>query len=134
MDLVHTEWPKTKYYLKNLEQIAALKFPHDVWIILDDGTKGRDAALRHGVPEKRIRFLPNGINIEWGDRSHDRDRIRGEFDIPSDRMVVLFLARLVPSKRPEMLLNAVPIVRNKTTRPVLFLFVGDGSSRRPWLW
>ena len=135
MDLVHTEWPKTKYYLKNIEQIAALKFPQDVWIILDDGTQGRDAALRHGVPEDRIRFLPNGINVEWGDRDqnkdNDRDRIRNEFGIPPDHIVVLFLARLVPSKRPEMLLNAVPIVRDRTTRPVLFLFVGDGSSRPP---
>lgn len=131
MDLVHTEWPKTKYHLKNIEQIAALKIPQDVWIILDDGTQGRDAALRHGVPDDKIKFLPNGINIEWGGRDQDRASIRREFDIPDDRIVVLFLARLVPSKRPEMLLNAISIVRENSPRPVLFLFVGDGSSRQP---
>ncbi len=131
MDLVHTEWSGTKYFLKNLEQIAALKIPQDVWIILDDGTQGRDAALRHGVPEDKIEFLPNGINTEWGDRRPDREQIRREFDIPDDHVVVLFLARLVPSKRPEMLLNAVPAVRDKSRRPVSFIFVGDGLSRLP---
>jgi len=60
MDLVHSEWPKVKYYSKNLEQICALKIPQDVWIILDDGTRGREAAIRHGVPEERVRFLPTG--------------------------------------------------------------------------
>jgi len=129
MDLVHTEWPKSKYTFKNFEQIAALKIPQDVWIILDDGTQGREAALRHGVPGEKIRFLPNGINMEWAEARYDRTRTRQEMGIPGESVVALFLARLVASKRPETFLEAARIVLQRTRRPVLFVVAGDGSSR-----
>jgi glycosyltransferase involved in cell wall biosynthesis len=129
MDLVHSEWPKWKYYYKNIEQIAALKLPQDVWIILDDGTRGREAAMRHGVPEGRIRFLPNGINLEWAARSYDRVATRAEFGIDDDSSAVLFLARLVASKRPEAFVEAARTVLDRTKRPVSFVVAGDGPSR-----
>ncbi len=131
MDLVHTEWPRWKYTFKNLEQIIAMKFPQDLWIVLDDGTRGKEALMRHGIEEAKIHFLPNGINIEWADRSFNRGKIRGELDIPRETRVVLFLARLVASKRPEMVIHAIPRVIRNTDRKILFLFVGDGPARLP---
>ena len=130
MDLVHTEWPRWKYYLKNIEQIAALRVPQDVWIILDDGTKGREAAMRHGVPAEKIRFLPNGINIEWADGHYDRKRTRDEIGVSDESVVVLFLARLVASKRPEVFVEAARLVLERTTRPIAFVIAGDGPSRK----
>ncbi|MEJ2720634.1 MAG: glycosyltransferase family 4 protein [bacterium] len=129
MDLVHTEWPTWRYYSKNIEQILALKIPQDVWIILDDGTRGRDAALRHGVPDDRIRWLPNGINIEWMNVDYNGSRLRAAYDIPDDAVVVLFLARLVASKRPNMLLHAVPLIARLSTVRCVFVIAGDGPSR-----
>jgi glycosyltransferase involved in cell wall biosynthesis len=130
MDLVHTEWPAWKYFFKNIEQIFALKLPHDVWIILDDGTKGREAALRHGVPEAKIRWLPNGINMEWMNRSCDASLFRTKLDVPADAVVILFLARLVASKRPELLLHAIPRTVQMASNRCIFVFAGDGPSRR----
>jgi glycosyltransferase involved in cell wall biosynthesis len=129
MDLVHTEWSQWKYYWKNLEQICALKFPQDAWIILDDGTRGRDAAIRHGVPAERIHFLQNGMETEWIDNRIDRDEARGKLGIPQDARVVLFLARLVRSKRPWALIQAIPHVVARGGG--LFLFVGDGPESTP---
>ena len=129
MDLVHAEWPKTKYYSKNAEQIAALKIPQDVWIILDDGTRGREAAMRHGVPADRVRFLANGIDVEWAELPRDPEPIRAELGIPAESAVALFLARLVPSKRPELFLRAAKIVLEKARSPVVFVVAGDGPSR-----
>lgn len=131
MDLVHTEWPAWKYNMKNFEQICALKIPHDVWIILDDGTKGREAAIRHGVPPDRIHFLPNGINIEWAGEVHDRTAAREAMSITADAKVVLFLARFVASKRPEAVVEAIPAVTEGAGPDVVFLFVGDGPQRAP---
>jgi glycosyltransferase involved in cell wall biosynthesis len=128
MDLVHTEWPRWKYYFKNIEQIVALKVPQDLWIILDDGTRGRDAAIRHGVSAEKIRFLPNGVNVEWLDHAYDCAEARRRWDIPLDAKVVLFLARLVDSKRPAAVVSAIPKVRAFVQRP-LFIFVGDGPER-----
>jgi glycosyltransferase involved in cell wall biosynthesis len=130
MDLVHSEWPRLKYIYKNLEQIIALKIPQHVWIILDDGTRGRDAALRHGIPDDRIRFLPNGVNLEWAEGTYDRKPLRRELDIPPDAVVVLFLARLVDSKRPEAAIHAAARVKPPAARRMLLLVVGDGEERR----
>jgi glycosyltransferase involved in cell wall biosynthesis len=129
MDLVHTEWPRTKYYAKNIEQIAALKIPQDVWIVLDDGTRGRDAAIRHGVPAERVRFLPNGIDVQWADLPRDPAPERAELGIGADAAVVLFLARLVPSKRPDLFLRAAKIVLDGAKKRVVFVVAGDGPSR-----
>lgn len=132
MDLVHTEWPRWKYYLKNFEQIAALRYPQDVWIVLDDGTRGDDILASRGVPAGKIRFLPNGLNTEWADASYDRSAIREEYGFPGDAVVVLFLARLVASKRPEEVIRAIsPAVEKarKARGEVLFVFAGDGPER-----
>jgi glycosyltransferase involved in cell wall biosynthesis len=129
MDLVHTEWPRWKYLFKNFEQIVALKFPQDVWIVLDDGTKGDEVLLAHGIPRSKIHFLPNGINLEWAHHSCDRGAARDELGIPRQTRTVLFLARLVPSKRPESVIRAIPRVLNSVQEETCFLFAGDGPSR-----
>ena len=126
MDLVHTEWPRNKYYAKNIEQIAALKVPQDAWIILDDGTRGNEAAARHGVPDDKIYFLPNGIDMQWAEETYDGGAVRNELDLPSNATIVLFLARLVASKRPEALLEAA---RSVGSDDVFFVFAGDGDRR-----
>lgn len=129
MELDRTEWSRWKYYFKNIEQILALKVPQDVWIILDDGTRGRDAALRHGVPPERIRFLPNGLNVEWLQRTPNREASRRKLDIPARAKVVLFLARLVESKRPDSVVRSIPRVTELLGERPLFLFAGDGPER-----
>jgi glycosyltransferase involved in cell wall biosynthesis len=129
MDMVHTEWSTWRYTFKNIEQIAALKVPQDVWLILDDGTRGNEAALRHGVPPDRIRFLPNGVDIDWLNQTHDRDEARRSLEVPMDAKVVLFLARLVESKRPELVIESIPEIKRLYGDSVLFLFVGDGPLR-----
>jgi len=129
MDLVHTEWSQWKYNTKNLEQILALKVPQDAWIILDDGTRGDEAALRHGVPESRVHFLPNGIDLNWVGAASESTARRDEFGLDNDSHIVLFLARLVASKRPELLLQAVPDVTRRIGKSVQFVFAGDGEER-----
>lgn len=129
MELVHMEWSTMRYLYKNFEQIMALKIPQDAWFILNDGTRGREAAIRLGVPPDRIHFLPNGIDVEWAERSIDREAVRAQFGLPPGRPVVLFLARLVASKRPFDLLRSVPRATGGDGPRPLFLFVGDGPLR-----
>ena len=129
MDLVHTEWSRGKYLFKNIEQIAALKIPQDAWIILDDGTRGDVAAANQGVPRERIHFLPNGINVEWSRGTYDHDRLREELHIPDGACVVLYLARLVASKRPWLLIRAATAIKHRTERRVVFVIAGDGPEK-----
>ncbi|MFQ5511706.1 MAG: glycosyltransferase family 4 protein, partial [Candidatus Krumholzibacteriia bacterium] len=128
-DLVHTEWPRWRYVAKNLEQIMALKIPQDAWIILDDGTRGDDAARRQGVPADKVHLLPNGINVEWANRPCDRGAARAEFGVPTGALVVSFLSRLVDSKRPQTIVRAAPAIQRLANVPVWFLVAGDGPER-----
>ena len=110
--------------------IAALHVPHDAWIVLDDGTRGADALKAHGVPREQIHFLPNGVNLEWSDRAGDPLWLRERAGIPSDTAVVLYMARLVDWKRPEVFVRAAARVIEKVSRPVTFVIAGDGPERR----
>jgi glycosyltransferase involved in cell wall biosynthesis len=129
MDLVHTEWPRWKYYLKNFEQISALRFPQDAWIVLDDGTKGDRVLAARGVPAEKIHFLPNGLNLEWQDAEQDRIEARKKFGLDQEAAVVLYLARFVASKRPQEVIRSIPRVLKNVKRDVLFVFAGDGPER-----
>jgi len=129
MDLVHTEWPTWRYVFKNFEQLVALRFPQDVWIVLDDGTRGGEILRERGIDPARIHFLPNGLDVQWMDAPPpDRARTRARLNVPGDAPVVLFLARLVASKRPADLLRAAGAVTARHPR-AHFLYVGDGPER-----
>lgn len=128
MDLVHTEWPRAKYVFKNLEQLVALQHEQDAWIVLDDGTRGGDVLRACGIPERKIHFLPNGLDVEWADVAADRVEARARFGLPAAGRVVLFLARLVPSKRPlDFLRAAARVPRGR--EDVVFVVAGDGPER-----
>ena len=129
MDLVHTEWPRWKYFFKNFEQIAALRHPQDAWIVLDDGTRGDRVLASRGLPKEKIFFLPNGVNLEWQDTTFDRAAARATLGIRDDARVVLFLARFVASKRPQEVISIIPRVVEKTSADVVFVFAGDGPER-----
>jgi glycosyltransferase involved in cell wall biosynthesis len=129
MDLVHTEWPPFKYLVKNAEQLAALRFAQDAWIVLDDGTRGGDILRDRGIPAERIHFLPNGLNLEWLDRPVDRGRAREHHGMPPAARVVLFLARLVPSKRPLDFVQAASVLALRGHEDVVFVVAGDGPER-----
>ena len=129
MDLVHTEWPAPRYVAKNFEQLVALKYPQDAWIVLDDGTRGGDILRARGIPAEKIHFLPNGLNLEWMERREDRAAARAKFSLPAEGPVVLFLARLVESKRPLDLVTAAARVVRERGPGTCFLFAGDGPLR-----
>ncbi|HEU4928595.1 MAG TPA: glycosyltransferase family 4 protein, partial [Candidatus Krumholzibacteria bacterium] len=129
MDLVHTEWPAAKYVFKNLEQLSALRYAQDAWIVLDDGTRGGEILRGRGLPADRIHFLPNGLDLEWADAHVDRAAARESFQLPSNAPVVLFLSRLVRSKRPLDFVHAAARVVAGADTGAVFVFAGDGPMR-----
>ncbi|HEX6790005.1 MAG TPA: glycosyltransferase, partial [Candidatus Krumholzibacteria bacterium] len=129
MDLVHTEWPAARYMAKNFEQLVALRYPQDAWIVLDDGTRGGDVLRARGIPADRIHFLPNGLNLEWMDRQVDRAAARVKYHLPANAPVILFLARLVESKRPLDVIAAAARVLKAHVPGTWLVVAGDGAMR-----
>ena len=126
MDLVHTEWPAAKYLAKNFEQLAALRYPQDAWIVLDDGTRGGEILRARGIDADRVHFLPNALNLEWLERREDRAAARVRHRLPPDAPVILFLARLVESKRPLDVVAAAARVLRARIPGTWLVVAGDG--------
>jgi glycosyltransferase involved in cell wall biosynthesis len=129
MHLVHTDWPRYKYWFKNWEQLRALRYRQDAWIVLDDGTRGDEVLAARGIPRGIIHFLPNGLNLEWRDLRFERSEVRFRFGMKDNAVVVLFLARMVASKRPQDVIRAVARVHKSTEGEIQFVFAGHGPER-----
>jgi glycosyltransferase involved in cell wall biosynthesis len=109
------------------EMLAALRFPHDAWIVLDDGTRGNEALRRLGIPANRIHFLPNGVDLEWSAHTGDASWFFQETGVDASPPVVLFLARLVDWKRPDAFVRAAALVLPK--HRASFVVAGEGPER-----
>lgn len=82
---------------------------------------------RQAFPDRvrdRAVVLPNGSDMERSaPRPGARERLRSEWGV-GDRTVVLFLGRIAPEKRPEMLLSAV----HELGENYVAVFCGSGPS------
>jgi len=58
-----------------------------------------------------IAFIPNGIPLVWLNSHGDREVFRRQFDIPTDKKILLFLSRITPKKGIPMLLEALQRIR-----------------------
>ena len=84
-----------------------------------------------GVPPERIRLIPHGVDaarFEQPIAAAELQRLRAQLQLPSDGPVVGTMARLVPSKGVDQLLDAFAHVRAKVPQ-ARFVIVGDGAAR-----
>ena len=111
MDLADETLSRRERLRRHLEILVAIHVPHDAWIVLDDGTRG-DLALRdNGVPESRIHFLPNGVNLEWLRAPSDPEWLPERYGIMRYAHLVLYMARLVDWKRADAFVRVAARVR-----------------------
>jgi glycosyltransferase involved in cell wall biosynthesis len=84
-----------------------------------------------GVEERRIRTVPNGVDVEAFSPGVAPAELRRELGIPEDAVVMGSVGRLEPVKRYERLITALGRLRapGAVGRPVHLVLVGDGSRR-----
>ena len=84
----------------------------------------REACVdRYGVPADRVAVFPNGLDQ---DEFYPRDRVlaRSNLGLPMDRLIVAFVGRLVHSKGPLRVMEAIAPYPE-----IGAVFVGDGPAR-----
>jgi glycosyltransferase involved in cell wall biosynthesis len=64
-------------------------------------------------------------------RTRLRDQARAALGIGDAELVLLFSGKLISKKRPDLLVEAVPLVQRETSRPITLLFLGDGELHEP---
>lgn len=104
--------------------------------VLSTGDNNSAYYQRYGVKSDRIFRCPFTVdetllgraNIE---KTRLRTQLRVKYGIAEDEMVLLFVGKLAPWKRPQDILDALPIAQlklNSTVKLVAF-FAGDGVMR-----
>jgi glycosyltransferase involved in cell wall biosynthesis len=91
-----------------------------------------------GVPEKKIFFVPYAVDNDWFIKKHRELRIRNyelrkELGIDPKAVVILFVGKFTPKKRPLDLLRAYELLTNDqrptTNDKAALVLVGDGELR-----
>ncbi|HEX6083732.1 MAG TPA: glycosyltransferase [Thermoanaerobaculia bacterium] len=89
----------------------------------------RDDYLARGLKSAKMRVVHNGIELDRFRRPRDesRARLERELNIPRGVPIIATVAVLRPKKGIEVLLEAVPQVRD-----AVFVIIGDGPLRDEW--
>src|SRR2546423_13562755 len=91
------------------------------------GQRSRDYLRHYGVRDERIYFVPQSVDTEWFAQraaalADDAEKKRAEWGASPDAVVVLFVGKFIPEKRPQDVLTAVAKCETK----VVAIFVGSG--------
>ena len=95
-------------------------------IILNENLKYK--LIQKGLKEESIEVIPNGIDAnEFNSFSRkDVDAVREKFKV-DDKVLLLFVGKIIPRKGVEVLLKAIKLVVELGCDKFILLLVGDTS-------
>lgn len=95
-------------------------------IIIVNSNAGKEYHQKHGFPGKKMVVIPNGIDTEiFKPDAEARNRIRAEWGIKEDEILIGLVARLDPMKDHPTFLRAASILARERG-DVRFMCIGDG--------
>jgi glycosyltransferase involved in cell wall biosynthesis len=112
--------PFWKSYFQNLIRHV------DAFLVISNEIDDELSSL--GVPSEKRIFLPNGVNTERCIplSTEEKLKLRAKLSLPLHETIVIYVGRLVPEKRVDLLLKIWNDVRQKHSGACL-LIVGEGS-------
>lgn len=125
-------WEAEQYhYRRELKRIALMiqrrVFKEAFGLIAVSGTI-RDYIISEGGHPDHVHIIPNGADVERFRPGIGGDKIRQQYNIPADRVVVGFLGSFLPWRGLPMLIEAARAL--VPSNPNLhFMLVGDGDNR-----
>lgn len=122
---------KSHRYYANFPALQALRTPAVAHLITDDGSGGDRIARRAGVPDDRLFFPRNGLDLDHFAPCRSREErrsLRTRLGIPANAPVVVSATRLSVEKKLERLFGSLPELLRLRPDTVV-LVVGDGDER-----
>ena len=98
----------------------------DLLLCVSEGE--RRLAIEHGLTSAPIEVIPNAIPIPKAKDPAARERVRRQYGIPMNSLVVGTVAQFRPQKGYRHFIEAIPQVL-RTCPDTWFLIVGDGDER-----
>lgn len=104
------------------------RLAHFADTIIANSQAGRNYAVAHGFPEKKITVIPNGIDTERfrPDRSAG-ERVRKEWGIAEDELLIGVVGRIDPMKGLPTFLEAAVLIKQQVPQ-ARFVCVGKGEA------
>jgi glycosyltransferase involved in cell wall biosynthesis len=96
---------------------------------LSIGTRNDAFYEEIGVPARKRFLVPYAVDNERFRAEAERlskEKARADLGLPADKTLILFLGKLIPIKRPDLLLDAFGRIEDDS---VELVFVGDGEMR-----
>ncbi|MGQ9514511.1 MAG: glycosyltransferase family 4 protein [Thermoproteota archaeon] len=104
----------TRLALKLSKSALSVKFDQHLFDKIVAVSRGVENSLRDlSVPEKKIAFIPIGVDTHRFNPSFRGDEVRDELTVKIDEKLVLFAGDLTPWKGVEVLLHALRKTRKK---------------------
>ena len=120
MDLTRYDWLSRVLY--RLECFCS-RFPD---LIIVNSHAGQAYQLAHGFPADKMVVIPNGIDTEkFKPNPNARTKIRSEWGIPANTILVGLVGRLDPMKDHPTFLKAAALLC-QVRQDVLFVCIGGG--------
>ncbi len=112
------------------EETAAFRVKAAHWIIADDGSGGRRAAIRLGVPQEQVTMVRAAVGrrTDWPAGENFCQDYRKKLGLAPETKIVLRVCRLWPQQRVERLIEALP-PGTADGAPVAAVIVGEGVER-----
>ncbi len=93
-------------------------------------TEGIADVLRHqkGVPEKKILFLPNGVDTELFRPRSPNQKLAEELGLVGKK-IILYAGNMGVAQGLDVVVDAMALVADRDP-DILFVFIGDGSEKQ----
>lgn len=96
-------------------------------VIICNSAAGMEYAAKHGFPKKLMTVIPNGIDLKvFKPDPEARQRLRKEWGVNKDELLIGLVARLDPMKDHPTFLHAAALLAQQRKK-VRFVCVGNGS-------
>ena len=94
-------------------------------------TKGREQLIANGWSGDRVRVIFNAVDAAAWAGSHDESTLRAEIGVDNDRFVMLYAARFAEGKGHAPLIDAMALLKERTSLPFTLVLAGDGPLLEP---
>jgi glycosyltransferase involved in cell wall biosynthesis len=91
----------------------------------------RQDLLRRGVPERKVKTIPNGADVDFWTDGGEGVALRAKLGIAANELVVLYIGAHGISQGLTSVLRAAARLRER--RDVRFVFVGEGAEKEKLL-
>ena len=106
-----------------LESILARRSDAVISVSIHENT----CALETGIDPTKLFVIPNGIRpLSIASHAQRRASIRASLGLSPDTVCIGFVGRFFWYKKPERVLDAFALLKNKTTRPLRLVMLGWG--------